>query len=418
MPSLGKPTTRSRRVSYPVASGKSRLTKSNPDEVVNEKGAPRSIDGTQVTVSEGHPWRSRSKGTVQDIGGDFFTTRQYVIGQGNAVGASYNLNLGGGSRVQIDYHGPIFPVSPGGQFPLSIHSSDAVLYAKGTTAIARCKPTKSAADLGVALGELAKDGLPHLIGSQFWRDRTRAAKKAGSEYLNVQFGWRPLVHDVKSFVSAVSKSQKLLQQWERDAGRVVRRRYQFPIERSRTEESGLQGITWLNPTCQNYLYIPATQGTYSIIRETYKRTWFSGAFTYYLPTGYQSRKEIDRLTLFANEILGLELSPELLWNVAPWSWAADWFSNTGDVVSNISDAASVGLVMRWGYIMEHSISKVTYMPETTCLRDKSAKASPLTYVTETKVRKGASPFGFGLNWDGLSPFQLSIAAALGISRKS
>jgi hypothetical protein len=152
--------------------------------------------------------------------------------------------------------------------------------------------------------------------------------------------------------------------------------------------------------------------------ETWKRTWFSGAFTYYLPTGYQARKEVDRLTLFANEILGLELTPDLLWNVAPWSWAADWFSNTGDVVSNISDAASVGLIMRWGYIMEHSINKVTYVPLTTNLIDSKAKASPLSFITETKVRRGANPFGFGLNWEGLSPFQLSIAAALGISRKS
>jgi len=41
----------------------------------------------------------------------------------------------------------------------------------------------------------------------------------------------------------------------------------------------------------------------------------------------------------------------------------------------------------------------------------------LTLVAETKVRRPANPFGFGITWGGLSPFQLSIAAALGLSRK-
>jgi len=423
MPFDGKPATRRRKVPFEIPTGDALIrTVQNPQgstTTAKEHYAGTTVNGIQETVSEGHPWKSRSKGLTQDIGGNFFTTRQYMMNHAQKREAHINrLDLGGGTLVYVDYNGPIYPINPtGGVFPPSIHSSNATLDRMGATAVSRCKPTKSAADAGTALGELLKDGIPHLVGSQLWRSRTLRSRQAAGEYLNVQFGWRPLVHDVKSFVNAVIKAQKLLIQYERDAGRVVRRKYEFPIERKVSEESGFSAYTWVNPTAQNYMNLQSPLGTYSKITETYRRTWFSGAFTYHLPTGYDSRNEMDRFSLLAEEILGLQLDPEVLWNVAPWSWAVDWFSNTGDVISNISDVANEGLVMRWGYIMEHTINKVTYKPVTTSLRDRKAQVSPLVFVTETKVRRRANPFGFGLNWDGLSPFQLSIAAALGISRR-
>jgi hypothetical protein len=39
-----------------------------------------------------------------------------------------------------------------------------------------------------------------------------------------------------------------------------------------------------------------------------------------------------------------------------------------------------------------------------------------TITTETKARAKASPFGFETDWDLFSTFQLSILAALGITR--
>jgi len=423
MPFDGKPVTKRRKVPFEIPKGRATIFKefSNPNFTTLDRETYQgtSVNGIQETVSEGHPWRSRAKGSVEDIGGNFFTTRQYMMGHKFPRASNVDrLNIGGGTRVTVDYDGPIFPINPtSGAFPNSIHSSNATLDTMGATAVARCKPTKSAADIGTALGELYREGLPHLLGHQTWRDRTLGGRQAGKEYLNVQFGWKPLVHDVKAFVNSVINAQKLLIQYERDAGRVVRRKYEFPIERSYSEQKDLSAFTWINPTAQNYLQIQTTPGTYSKITETWRRTWFSGAFSYHLPTGYDSRKELDRLSLLANQIIGLELDPDVLWNLAPWSWAADWFSNTGDVLSNISDAANAGLVMRWGYIMEHSINKVTYKETTSSLRDKRSSASPLTFVTETKVRRRANPFGFGLTWDGLSPYQLSIAAALGISRR-
>jgi hypothetical protein len=116
-------------------------------------------------------------------------------------------------------------------------------------------------------------------------------------------------------------------------------------------------------------------------------------------------------------LLGIRITPEVLWNLAPWSWAIDWFSNLGDVVSNLSDWATDGLALRYGYIMEHKSIYVTYslvgkprfLPEGTF-------ASDVIAYRETKRREKATPFGFGLDWNTFSPRQLAIAAALGITR--
>jgi hypothetical protein len=116
------------------------------------------------------------------------------------------------------------------------------------------------------------------------------------------------------------------------------------------------------------------------------------------------------------EILGLDLTPSTLWNLAPWTWAVDWFSNAGDVISNMSDWQDDGLVLRYGYMMEHSRATYAYTFEGPTGLNGSLRPQPVVYVSESKRRVKATPFGFGLTWGGLTPIQLAIAAALGISK--
>jgi len=156
-------------------------------------------------------------------------------------------------------------------------------------------------------------------------------------------------------------------------------------------------------------------GDVVLTRNVSRNQWFSGAFTYGLPKGDSALSGLHRHYLEAGKLLGTSLTPETLWELSPWSWAVDWFSNTGDVISNLSDWALYGLVMQYGYIMEHTIVSDTYTTTPTGI--KGVKSStPLTFVTETKTRKRANPFGFGVAWNGLNPIQLGILAALGITR--
>lgn len=371
--------------------------------------------GTQKTVSEGHPFYSRKKGSLGDVGGNFFTSRSYALepasGQGQAVDFFEN-----GFRKVFRHSGPILAVNPRNVLmPPSAHSSNETLDELGATAVARSKPTNSVANAATFLGELYKDKLPLVPGSQTWESRTLTARKAGEEFLNVEFGWQPLVSDISSLATAVTHAEKILSQYERDAGKVVRRRYNFP-ERRTIEKVPFSDDTqtaFYAPAAEPLVGGPRSAGEWT--RETVHRQWFSGAFTYALPSGYDSRNKLSRYALYADKVLGLSLTPETLWNLAPWSWAADWFSNTGDVISNITSWAADGLVMQYGYMMEHSIVTDTYTRAKTGLKTGGG-AQPVTLVTETKVRRKANPFGFGLTWEGLSPLQLAIAAAIGITR--
>jgi hypothetical protein len=152
-------------------------------------------------------------------------------------------------------------------------------------------------------------------------------------------------------------------------------------------------------------------------RETIVRRWFSGAFTYSLPVGYKSHDAVTGYAARASVLFGAELTPSTVWNLAPWSWAVDWFTNVGDVLSNASDALFDGLVMRYGYIMEHSLIRDTYTYGGPTNMQSATTPQPLTFVTETKLRRKANPFGFGLTWEGLSPRQVAILVALGITRR-
>jgi hypothetical protein len=302
--------------------------------------------------------------------------------------------------------------------PPSAEASITELNALGTTAISRCSPTNSIANVATFVGELRKDGLPSVLGSSTWEKRTQTARDAGKEYLNFQFGWRPLVSDVSKFGHSVRHMDTVLKQYERDAGRVVRRHFNFPTISSVSRTVLGTGY----PFGIGNQFFDAAPGLLVRTREVSKRQWFSGAFTYYLPSGYDSRNALDRYALIADR-LGTRLTPDVLWNIAPWSWAVDWFTNTGDVLNNVSNFISSGLVMRYGYMMESSIVTDTYTLEdhkwkTPAIGFPSFNPPvPVTsFSTMVKKRTGANPYGFGITWDALSAFQLSILAALGISR--
>lgn len=369
--------------------------------------------GTQITVSEGHHWPP-PKGELSDNGGNFFTTKQYVKTARSVVNAYYH----DGDVNSWGYVGPSYCIIPGvGEFdfPPSLASSNAQLEELGATAISRCKPTNPPADVSNFLGELVREGIPHLIGSSLWKDKTEAARKmAGDEYLNVQFGWLPLVNGVKSIVEASKKADTVLAQYERDAGKVVRRRYRFPSKTTSSEDNLGPRVPW-DVSGSGNVHNPS-YGTLTRRRKTHQESWFSGAFTYALPSGYESRNALSKKAADWSIVYGLELTPETVWNLAPWSWAVDWFSNAGDVISNISDFADQGLIMRYGYVMEHTVTTDTYTLSGHPYRGTEYRSPPLTLVTETKVRRAANPFGFGVTWEGISPFQASIMAALGMTR--
>lgn len=386
--------------------------------------------GKQITVSEGNHWPPPKEDGIVDEGSDFYTTKSRMEGNFSYVQLTSSPVAGNIFR----FRGNLFALptdmvdivsSTGFNTYLVKAAPTSELTTQqldqlGATAIARCKPGEPVADLATFLGELLKDGLPTVLGLSLLKGRShRKPKQLADEYLNYQFGYRPLVNDGMKFVHAVTHADEVLRQYERDSGKVVRRHYSFPSTNETT-------TTELSPNAAPF----AASTIWADIRQQFalegaklyrdrnisREVWFSGSFTYYLPADYESSQAVKRYAARVNALLGTDLTIETLWNIGPWSWAVDWFSNVGDVLSNVQDFKANGLVMHYGYLMAKTITKDTYYLVYPSYHSRRPQISNVVLVTETKQRRKANPFGFGVSWDGLTPTQASIAAALGLSR--
>lgn len=296
-------------------------------------------------------------------------------------------------------------------FPTVTPSSDAVLASMGRFAISQVAPTKSSFDLATFIGEL-REGLPHAIGfASSSKGRSSAARNAGSEYLNVEFGWKPLVSDARKFGFTVANAARLWKQYYEQANKPIKRRFQFDIERTTSVSS--PSTRQARPVMGTAAYSNSTgNGQVTITTETYRNVWFEGVFRYYIPSSplayYESK---------GNKLYGTRLDPNTLWNLAPWSWAFDWIGDAGTLMENLSLFSTDNLVMPWAHIMEHRSVKRTYEWRGSCFNTYPGKQyMRQVFQTETKKRIPASPYGFHIGWDSLSPRQWAIIGALGLSR--
>lgn len=242
--------------------------------------------------------------------------------------------------------------------------------------------------------------------------KLQPVKDAGSEYLNYQFGWAPLVSDLMKAVDATSKSEKIWTQYKRDSGRLVRRRMHLPLEtrivdEHVTENWPVEGLV----TDNMFVSRRATGSLHEITTATTKR-WFEGGFVYYVPDN-----PVLAAASKARKLYGLSLDPEVVWNLAPWSWLVDWHGTIGAGISNLSDLATDGLVMRYGYMMEETTVKHVSTLKNIATWSGGPSTVSATATCVVKKRVAASPYGFGLTWESYSPRQLSILAALGVTRR-
>lgn len=347
-------------------------------------------------VSENHPnWKNGSS-SGSDDGGPFTLWKKDVTVKPYDISALNNPQSNWRYEGTVDatnlYNPPALPtasmLTPG------------QLDALGATAISRCEPTKSVFQGATAIGESLQE-LPRIPLNGALRAKSKEALSvSGDEYLNVQFGWLPMVSDLKKFCYAVKHHNKIIQNFEKHANKKNRVRYAFPNVFEQVSE-----------TRDNMIISAALNSFYrgNVSATLAERTWFAGAFRYYVPVGSSARDSFIRAEEEADKLLGLRLTPEVVWNLAPWSWAVDWFSNAGDVFHNISALGHDGLAMQYGYIMHESKSTVA-------VNNLALGCSKVTNVKYCQ-RQNATPFGFGLNLStDLSVKQKAIIAALGLSR--
>jgi hypothetical protein len=342
----------------------------------------------ETSISDGHGFRDGH----WTGGGPWTLTRDRTTYAINQV----NTNL---------VKGPVHIRTPNqtlGNLAPFVPKTDMELFGMGGTAISRVEPTSPSFSLSQSLGELRREGLPRLPDTEF-KSAVDVARKSGGNYLNLDFGWAPLMRDLRSFLTSVRDSDEILRNYHSGSNQGQHRRYTFP------EEEGSQTDVCTFSYTPGITALGVLQG--SQVQRKSQSVWFSGRFVYHVPSTATQRDKLARWGSDARHLLGLEITPEVCWNLAPWSWAADWFGTYGDVLHNVSALGRDGMVMSYGFIMCHT------RKETIRSGSNSTIGSISSFrVEETKSRRMASPYGFGVNESDFSARQVATLVALGLSR--
>jgi hypothetical protein len=379
---------------------------------------------------------SQSNPNVNGIwirGGPFMVKKRHVY---TAVVGPYDWYYFGPYTIQPfvgpQYQNPIIPETPKQLSDLYTREYNNT-WAYGATGWKRTRPGNPTASVAQFTGEL-RDWLPNLPRKLYSALQTLLARKAahkrqhglsglGDAHLNVQFGWLPLLSDIKKMYETYQKLDASLAQIKRDNGNGIHRSKVI-----KDDTSSSSTVVQFSTPFYGWGNAPANViggfGKVETVTTVSEKIWFVGKYRYYIPDIGSS--EWSRKTTRA--LFGVNFTPEAAWELLPWSWLFDWFGNMGDVMSNMSSNAVDNLTADYAFVMRTLETRKdyigtsqwnefypTYQGSSKYIRGGSVSATSYD-STVYKIRSVGSPFGFGATFDGLSPYQLGIAAALGISR--
>lgn len=324
----------------------------------------------------------------------------------------------------LHYRGPLVlagPSSSWARFPAANGLTGPQLNAFGARAINATAPTKPQANLFTAVGELTFDGLPKLIGhSADFAAQANHFRSLGSEYLNVTFGWMPFVSDLLAVVRSLRNASSIILQLERDATRWVRRGFRIDPEFEEVSQSTFSSpngaLIGLQGTPAAAFFSSGRQSRTTVSTSRYRELYFKGCYTYHFETATSRLDEIRRFLDMSDKLLGTALTPEALWNLAPWSWLVDWYGNIGQVLGNASLLSTDALVLRYGYVMCLTRERNTYSNPDIHFKTGGPGTVTNTFTRLRKERFQAGPYGFGFTTADLTPRQWSILAALGLTK--
>jgi len=305
------------------------------------------------------------------------------------------------------------------------------LGALGSEAYARLRPQIQVASLGVALAE-AKD-VPrmlqttahgfHDIWSAMGGSRTSGImqpKWAADNFLNHQFGWVPFLKDLQDLDKLIQDFNKYATQAGR-SNNTWQKRYRAnkAVESETIIEASPTGYGVFPGNDQWMVRLYNGPPSCNLHFKSNTLVWYEGEFKYYRPEFDENVWWSDTTfgdIMRASTLSGVRVNPSVLWKATPWTWLADWMTNAGDVIQQVTDRAYDGVVSKYMYLMHHLIRTTTLRQEL-FFKTGGAKTFDWDRKIDIKRRQAAdNSYGFHLSVESLNPGQLAILAALGLSR--
>jgi len=360
-------------------------------------------------------------------GGDFYTTQvgtQHTPGSMNVTNVYYSI---GSYRYAWRSTGNCFAtnVPPAAGGILGYDAIRSIMVPLGTVGWNRFRPGKPTASVSQFIAELRQ--LPknpfrlaaatakavRRFGANSARGVDEMRRAVGDQYLNYSFGWRPFLADLEKIADFDNSLASTMRQLRRDHGRTVRREGTVASDTTTTSFSQTSG----SPI--GYIDGPYTSGgsggsKRDVSTTTSWRCWFSAGFVYHLPRE-DDPNSMDRLRTY---LKGGGISPSIVWELTPWSWLADYFTNIGNVLENWEASRELALAAKYCYVMYEREVRVTsshtgwgnHSGGWTCSGSWSS-------WSKMKARTWASPYGLGFTSGSLNDSQKANLAALGLSRR-
>jgi hypothetical protein len=424
--------TRDRQFRHRYVSGPTRKSETGTTLFV---GSPRSkttgdipSNGVyQETWSINHPGRelrNRLDQSGLNVGGPFQTKRLELM----VNSEEFRLTSIFGTSTpwtKYDHYGPLYPdyttytlgrqimgktlaASPTWTGFSGMNTLD--LRKKGEQIMLSLVPTSAAFDAATSIGELLADGTLFAVPGRSVMDGD-----IGGEYLNTVFGVIPTQGDLSDLHKAVSSYDSIIKQYYRDANKRIRRKtrpFALPETVDVVVKTNQPPIDGAGNALIAYL---AGSSTTTITTRTNQEVWYAGAFRYYVP---ESMSIFERKFTEWNRVYGIGLDPASMWNLFPFSWMTDWFTNGEDSLRHLFIQSSEGATQEYGYVMCYTTKVITvewrgmlsvgntFVPRTI--------TSTISY--EIKQRERVSPFGVQYRNADFTPRQLAILAALGIAK--
>lgn len=188
-----------------------------------------------------------------------------------------------------------------------------------TRAYADTNPSAADFDAPVFIAELRD--VPSLL-----RNAAQKLSKAGaSEYLKYEYGWKPLISDVRKLVGVMSKLEKRLQTLRRLRDKhVIKRTYAPPDS---IEAAIITDFVSDIPAPNAYWVAPRIEARIETQRWA-KTTWIADPVEGLPPTDAELMRTAQRAAF------GGTIDGSTLWELMPWSWLIDWNVNMSDFLQS------------------------------------------------------------------------------------
>lgn len=249
-----------------------------------------------------------------------------------------------------------------------------------------------------------------------------ALRVASDVYLQQMFNVGPLVSDIRSVHAALSTTEKRLRRFINRAGQPRIGHY----TRSWVE---FEDTTEMSPVTASYGKRPMWTNFECCINLKYSRrvqylpTEFHGEieFSFYYP---QFQLEHARALALLDQ-LGINFNPRIIWNAIPWSFVVDWVLGVNTFLNGLTSPLLNPVIRIHRYLDSvKRMRTINVSKHVQCLDswwdpptgDFSEVPAPAVHETSYKRYTGLPSYA-SFRSSGLSSTELSLGAALGLSRR-